>query len=184
MAKKVFVLLADGFEEIEAITPIDVLRRAGIDVKVVGVPGRTVTGSHGIAVQADITLDECDGNADAVILPGGMPGSRNLKDSPKVANLVKRMHQDRKVVGAICAAPALALGPAGVLEGRQATCYPGFEKEFPATVKFKADRVVVDGNVITSRGPGTAMEFALELVEILVDKGKAATLREALLAKA
>ncbi|MBI1978359.1 MAG: DJ-1/PfpI family protein [Candidatus Omnitrophica bacterium] len=183
MAKKVLVILADGFEEIEAVTPIDVLRRAGVEVILAGLSGKVVTGAHGIKFQTDVTLDEYKDLPDAMVLPGGMPGAQNLGKSPKVAELVKKMNSQNKIVGAICAAPALAVAPTGILNGRKATCYPGFEKDFPSQVTFSTDRVVVDGNVITSRGPGSAFEFALELVEKLVGKEKVETLREGMLVK-
>ena len=183
MSKKVLVILADGFEEIEAITPVDVLRRAGLEVTLAGLSGRVITGAHGIKFQADMTLDEYKDSPDAIVLPGGMPGAKNLGESKKVTEIVKRMNSQKKIVGAICAAPALALAPAGVLDGKKATCYPGFEQNFPASVSFSNERVVVDGNIITSRGPGSALEFALELVEQLAGKEKAKALTEGLLAK-
>lgn len=183
MAKKVLIILAEGFEEVEAITPIDVLRRAGLEVTVAGLPEKVVTGAHGIKIQADILLSGYKGLPDAVILPGGMPGAKNLAESLEVTDLVKKMNTNKKVVAAICAAPALALAPTGILKGRKATCYPGFEKNFPASVEFSKERVVVDGHVITSSGPGSALEFSLELVEQLVGKEKAQALKEGLLAK-
>lgn len=181
MPKKAIIVLAEGFEEIEAVTVIDVLRRAGVDLKIAGLSGKSVKGAHDLKVEADLTLDQYDGSADAVILPGGMPGSKHLNQSKKVAEIVQKMNSQGKLLGAICAAPALALAPAGVLEGRKATCYPGFENNFSSSVKFSYDRVVVDQNIITSRGPGTALDFALELVEKLVDRKEADKLREGLL---
>ncbi len=183
MSKKVLVILADGFEEIEAVTPIDVLRRAGLEVTLAGVSGKTITGAHGIKFQTDVTLDEYKGLPDAVILPGGLPGAKNLGESKKVGELVRQMNSQKKLIGAICAAPALVLAPAGILNGRKATCYPGFEKNFPPPVSFSGERVVVDEHIITSRGPGSALEFALELVEQLAGKEKAQTLKEGLLVK-
>ena len=183
MPKKVLVILADGFEEIEAITPVDVLRRAGLEVTLAGLSGKMITGAHGIKFQADITLDEYKDQPDAVVLPGGMPGAKNLGESKKVSEIVKRMNQQKKIVGAICAAPALILAPAGILDGKKATCYPGFENNFSSSVEFSNERVVVDGNIITSRGPGSALEFALELVELLAGKEKAKALTEGLLVK-
>ena len=184
MSKKVLVIMAEGFEEIEAITIIDVLRRAGLDVIVAGVSGKTIAGAHGIQVQADIELGKYHETPDAVVLPGGMPGSQNLAESEEVAMILKKVHSQKKVVGAICAAPALALGKHGILEGKKATCYPGFEKHFPASAKFTNQRVVVDGNVVTGSGPGSALEFALELVAQLGDSKKAAELKEGMLVKA
>jgi len=183
MSKKVLILLADGFEEIEAVTIIDILRRAELQVTTAGVSGKTVMGAHQLKVEADIELSKYKETPDAVVLPGGMPGSQNLAESSTVAEIVRRVHSQKKVVGAICAAPALALSKHGVLEGRKATCYPGFEKYFPASVKVSKDRVVIDENVITSQGPGSAMEFALELVKQLADSKTSAQLKEGLLAK-
>ena len=184
MAKKVLVILADGFEEIEAITQIDVLRRAGLDVKVAGLSAKTISGAHGVRVETDVLLDEYRDTPDAVILPGGMPGSQNLAESKKVSELIKHVNSAKKLIGAICAAPALAVAPTGILDKKKATCYPGFEKNFSSSVTFSEERVVVDGNVVTSRGPGSALEFALALVQELVGKEKAETLKEALLVQA
>ena len=184
MAKTVLVILADGFEEIEGVTPIDVLRRAGLQVTVAGLTGRSATGAHGVKFQTDVALDEYQELPDAVVLPGGMPGAQNLGSSQKVTEFIKKMNSQKKVIGAICAAPALALAPAGILNGKRATCYPGFEKNFPPSVSFSNERVVVDDNVITSCGPGSALEFSLGLVERLVGKEKARALEEGLLARA
>ena len=182
--KKVLVILADGFEEIEAITPIDVLKRAGLDVILAGLSSKTVSGSHGIKIETDILLNDYKDLPDAIVLPGGLPGAKNLAESPKVAELVKKMNQAKKIVGAICAAPALVLAPIGILNGKKATCYPGFEKNFSSQVDFSRERVIVDGHIITSRGPGSALEFALQLAETLVGREKAESLSEGLLAKA
>ena len=168
MAKSVLVVLAEGFEEIEAVTPIDVLRRAGLEVTTAGVSQRDVTGAHGIQVKADLVLGEFKGTPDAVVLPGGMPGAKNLSESPELARLLAKMNQEGKLIGAICAAPALVLSKIGLLDGRKATCYPSFEKNFSSKTTFSEARVVRDGHVITSRGPGSALEFALELVKELV----------------
>lgn len=184
MAKKVVVILADGFEEIEAITPIDVLRRASLEVVLAGLSSKTVSGSHGITFQTDILLDDYNELPDAIVLPGGLPGAKHLAASKKVRELIIRMNDQKKLVSAICAAPALALAPTGVLNGKRATCYPGFEKNFSSEINFSNERVVVDGNIVTSRGPGSALEFALELVEQLVGTAKAQELSQGLLAKA
>ena len=184
MSRKVAVILANGFEEIETITPIDVLRRAGLDVLVIGLAQKTVSGAHGVRIDTDVTLDEYRDIPDAIVLPGGMPGAQNLKESKQVAELIKKVNAAKKLVGAICASPALVLTPTGVLDQKKATCYPGFEKNFAPSVIFTKDRVVIDGNVVTSRGPGTALEFALALVEKLEGKEKANSLKEALLVKA
>ncbi len=172
------VLLADGFEEIEAITVIDVLRRAGIEVSAVGVHAPWVQGAHGVVVQADHVLGG-DGLWDAVILPGGLPGATTLRDSEKVRELVLAQSAAGRVIAAICAAP-IVLGAAGVLEGRDATCYPGFEEELTGANR-REEAVVEDGHVITARGPGTAMDFAMALVSRLVGRGKADELRAGML---
>ena len=166
------LLLAPGFEEVEATIPADYLRRAGVEVRLVGVGGRLVEGSHGIRLQADTTIEELAEEPEGVILPGGMPGAANLAASPAVLELVRRLHSKGRLVAAICAAPAVVLEPAGVLAGKRATCFPGFEERF-ATARFSAGRVVVDGNVVTSRGPGTAAEFALKLIEQIAGREKA-----------
>lgn len=174
------VLLAAGFEEIEAVTVIDVLRRADVEVTALGLDDTEVVGSHGITVHADGLLDEAAGQAwDLVVLPGGMPGSATLRDDPRVAALVKCQHGAEKKVAAICAAP-IALGKAGVLAGRQATSYPGFDDQLTGA-DYRQERVVVDGHLTTSRGPGTALEFALELVGQLAGAEKADSLRQAML---
>ncbi|RMG18042.1 MAG: DJ-1/PfpI family protein [Planctomycetota bacterium] len=175
------VLLAPGFEEIEALTTIDVLRRAGVEVVTAALGEREVPGAHGVTVLADAPLSEVPEQLDAVVLPGGMPGSKHLGESAEVQQLVRRIADAGGWVAAICAAPALALGPTGVLSGKRATCYPGFEEHFPADVRRSEDRVVVDGRLVTSRGPGTALEFALALAERLATPETAAQLREGML---
>ena len=163
------VLLADGFEEIEAVVVIDVLRRAGVDVTVVGVlRSGLVTGSHSIAVAVDNALDDVVARRfDAVVLPGGLPGATALRDSERVRAFVVGQRDRGALVAAICAGP-IALGRFGLLQGRDATCYPGFEAELTGA-RVHVDRaVVVDGSVVTSRGVGTAPSFALALVELLV----------------
>lgn len=181
--KKVLVILAEGFEEIEAITPIDVLKRAGLEVVTAGVRSKQVTGAHGIKLETDLLLSDYPGLPDAVILPGGLPGAQNLADSAEVTELVRKMNDQKKIVGAICAAPALVLAPKGILNGKKATCYPGFEKNFSSKVSFSTERVIVDGHIVTSKGPGSALEFALELVRILAGAEKRETLRQGLVAK-
>ena len=174
------VLLADGFEEIEAVTVIDVLRRAEIEVTTLGLSGRQVTGSHAITVEADETLDaRLHETWDLVVLPGGMPGSANLRDDPRVQALVKAQDERGGQLAAICAAP-IALASAGVLSGRRATSYPTFGDQLGDAV-YATERVVRDGNLTTSRGPGTALDFALGLVERLAGAETASTLRHAML---
>jgi 4-methyl-5(b-hydroxyethyl)-thiazole monophosphate biosynthesis len=179
------VILADGFEEIEAVTVIDVLRRAGVEVTSAACTQRHVTGSHQITVEADRLLDQLWSSSeqrfsepfDVVVLPGGMPGSRNLRDDVRVRELLARQAAAGQWVAAICAGP-IALEAAGVLAGRRATAYPGHALP---SAKYTEERVVVDGRVVTSRGPGTAIEFALTLVEQLVGSAKARQLREGMI---
>ncbi len=161
--KRVIVPLAEGFEEIEAVAIVDVLRRAGVEVTVAGVDDDVVTGSHGIRIECDTQIGSVDpDHADAIVLPGGMPGARNLGKSDAVLRLLRTMARDGKLIGAICAAPTI-LNAAGILDERQATSHPAHEGEMNRC-RYRHERVVVDGNVITSRGAGTAIEFAAELV--------------------
>ncbi len=164
MTKKAAVLLANGFEEVEAATPIDVLRRAEVEVTVVGVGGLHLRGAHDLIYTADLEIEKVSGDFDLVVLPGGMPGARNLGDSKEARALTERTLKAGKLVAAICAAPVFTLGAWGILDHRQATCYPSMEEMFPSSTVFKMERVVVDDRVTTSRGPGTALEFSLALV--------------------
>ncbi len=175
MSRRAVILLAEGFEEIEALTVVDVLRRAGIAAEMMSVSGWTVTGSHGIQVHAD-TLWQEQGEYDAVVLPGGLPGAENLRDDPRVLELVRRQWDSGRYVAAICAAP-IALEAAGILKGRKITSYPGYEEALSGD--YHTDPVVVDGKLITSRGPATALPFAYALVEAL--EGDAAPLRQGML---
>jgi 4-methyl-5(b-hydroxyethyl)-thiazole monophosphate biosynthesis len=172
---KVLVLLADGFEEIEATTIIDVLRRAELDVTTAALKEQNVRGAHGITILADSRLSDVQAKEfDAIILPGGQPGSRNLRDDPNVIKLLQLQAKQDRYLGAICAAP-IALEAAGVLQGKRATSYPGYNLPSAQTSEL---RVVVDGKLVTSRGPGTALEFALEWVKMLVGVEKAEKLRQ------
>ncbi len=184
MKKSALVILADGFEEIEAVTPIDILRRAGVDVTVAGLGGIEITGTNGVTFRADTMLEDFKGLPDAVVLPGGARGASNLGESAAVKAFLVRMRDAKKLIAAICAAPALVLGRHGFLDGRKATCYPGYEKNFGSRITFSDARVVVDGDIVTSRGPGTSLEFSLELVRILVGAETAAGILEKTLAKA
>ena len=166
----VYVFLADGFEEIEALTPVDILRRAGVDTVTVGVTGKTVTGAHGIKVESDIVIDDTvvDG-LEMVVLPGGLPGADNLRANDRVKELTVTVAENGGYVSAICAAPRV-LGELGLLNGKTAICYPGFEKYLEGA-KIADSHVCRDGNIITAIGMGASVDFALELVKAL--KGSA-----------
>ena len=164
-----YVFLADGFEETEALTPVDMMRRAKLDVKTVGVTGSEVTGSHNITVKADISLSEVlQSDIDGVILPGGMPGTLNLEKSQDVINAVRYAYESGKIVAAICAAPSI-LGHLGYLENRKATCFPGFETELKGA-EYTAAHIETDGNVITAKGAGCAIEFGHSIISRAVSK--------------
>lgn len=176
--KKVLVFLADGFEEVEAITPIDYLRRAGIDVVTVAIgPDRTVCGSHKIPVCADAVVSEINPDeARAIVLPGGMPGSANLAESKELDAIIRSFDKEKKLICAICAAPALVLATKGVLDGRDFTCFPGAKDGVPTEkigARYSTDSVVCCGHVITSRGAGTAGSFACAIISELCGKDAA-----------
>ena len=169
--KTVLVLFAEGSEELEAVTIVNILRRAGVVVTLAGIAKGPLKGARNIILMPDATLDAVlHEDFDMVVLPGGQPGTDRLKADARVLELVKRMAEMGKIVSAICAAPSV-LAAAGLLDGRQATCYPGYLKDAPSVHLSKA-AVVEDGNVITSRGPGTAMDFALYLAEKLAGKAR------------
>jgi len=166
---RVLVLLAQGCEEIEAVTVIDILRRAGIEVVSAGLDTHPVRASRGVKLIPDTTLDIAKQQQfDMIVLPGGQPGTENLRDDARVITLLQKMAQQQKYIAAICAAPSV-LASAGLLDGRQAASYPEALDEYPQ-VKRLPNSVVEDGHLITSRGPGTAMDFALMLVERLAGK--------------
>ena len=162
--KKVCLLLAKGFEEIEALTVCDVIRRANIICDLVSIGEKQVESSHGVVVQADKLFDE-DMEYDLVVIPGGMPGATNLRDDERVIKLIKKQNKEGKLIGAICAGP-IVIGKAEIIEGKNITSYPGYEDELP-NCEYSEDAVVVDGNIITSRGPATAMAFSYKLLEKL-----------------
>jgi 4-methyl-5(b-hydroxyethyl)-thiazole monophosphate biosynthesis len=185
MAKKVLVFLADGFEEVEAVTPVDYLRRAGIEVTTVSVTGNAaVRGVHGVVLNADVLLENfldrlSAGLWDAVSIPGGMPGAANLAACPEVGSFYRAMAGAGKIIAAICASPAVALAPLGLLDGKKFTCYPGMESRLTAVKgsTLLEEKVVIDGNLITSRGPGTAADYALALITVLAGEQEADKLR-------
>ena len=165
--KKVLILFANGTEEVEALTPLDYLRRAGADVTLVGVGGEYPVGSHKITVKADVPLDALDESADfdMLVIPGGMPGTNNIEASEKAQALITRAEKEHKLIGAICAAPKI-LGARGILKGKNATCYPGFEN-FLVGAEISSDKAVRCDNMITATGAGAANEFALMLISAL-----------------
>lgn len=168
----VLVPLVTGCEELEAVTIVDILRRAGIEVVTAGLASAPVRASHGMVLVPDVALDDVlQHSFDMVVLPGGMPGSEHLMHDDRVLALLRRTVAAGKYVAAICAAP-MALHAAGLLQGRQATSYPGVLDRLPGGHRYCAEAVVVDGPVVTSRGPGTAMDFALTLVELLADRSR------------
>lgn len=177
----IYMFLANGFEEVEALCPLDLLRRAGAEVITVGIGSDNITGAHGITVKTDVS----DENAvfeeiEAVILPGGMPGTKNLDASAVVHKALDLAQEQNAVVAAICAAPMI-LGKRGDLKGKEAVCYPGFE-EYLKGAKIPDKKVVVDGNTITAKGMGVALEFGLALVEKLYGADKAKALKSAVIA--
>lgn len=175
----VYLLLAEGFEEIEALTPLDILRRADVEIRSVGITGKTVRGAHGIAVEADITPAEATEKMDMLILPGGMPGTDNLDASADVSILLDRAVSSGAYVAAICAAPKI-LGQRGLLSGKHAVCYPGYE-ELLLGASVGREPVVTDGKFITARGAGVANEFALALASVLTTPEKSAKIRSGIL---
>lgn len=165
----VYVFLAEGFEEVEALAPVDILRRAGVEVQLVGVGGKTVTGSHRITVQCDLMETELPTELpQGVILPGGLPGTTHLEENNTVQALVARCAKEGKIIGALCAAPSI-LGHMGLLEGREATVYPTFQSAL-AGAKLSEAYVCRDGQFITGRGMGVSIPFGLKLAEAFAGK--------------
>lgn len=169
---KVYVFLADGFEDVEALIPVDVLRRGGVDVTTVSVmnDSQIVETAHNVQIVADAMIEDCNfSDADLLFLPGGMPGATNLYEHEGVRQAVLAQAQAGKKVAAICAAPAVVLAQLGVLDGKKATCYPGFEKLL-TKAQYTADLVTVDGNITTAEGPAAAFPLAYELLSQLVSR--------------
>ncbi len=177
---KVYIFIAEGFEEIEALTVVDLLRRAKLDIVMASVTGnKLVTGSHNIAVITDILFEDTDfEDAAMLVLPGGMPGTTNLEKHEGLDRLLTDFHKRGKNLAAICAAPRV-LGSKGLLTGKNATCYPGHEESLIGAKYLDTD-VVADGTIITSRGMGTAIDFSLSLIEKLKDKEEAARIAAAI----
>ena len=173
----VYVFLADGCEDIEALAPIDILRRANVDVKTVGVTGIEVTSSHGVTIKADMSVSDIklDSDLELIVLPGGMPGTLNLEASVGVQKAIDFCAANDKYIAAICAAPSI-LGHKGLLKGKKATCFPGFEKDLVGADAC-SDLVIKDGKIITGKGPGACIEFGLKLAEILVSADAALNIK-------
>lgn len=173
---RILIPFADGFEEIEAITCVDVLRRADINVITASLKENVVRGAHRIEIITDLFIGDINTKElDGIILPGGLPGSVNLRNNGEIIKIVKELEQRNKLIAAICAAP-LVLEEAGIITNRNITCYPGIEEELKSA-NYLEDRVVVDGNIITGKGPGAALEFAVKVVEYLLGENRAEMLR-------
>lgn len=179
----IYVFLAQGFEETEAIAPIDILRRCGKEVVTVGIGDNIIKGSHGIAVVTDTEdkLIELNGDLEMIVLPGGMPGTLNLENSPVVQSAIDYCTANDLYIGAICAAPSI-LGHKGLLRGKRAVCYTGFEPQLEGA-EVVDEPAVIDGKIITARGAGAAVEFGLKLAEALISKERSEKMGEALLWK-
>ena len=172
---KVYVFLADGFEDVEALIPVDVLRRGGQDVVTVSVmdDSQTVESAHGVTIIADTWIDDCDlTDADLLLLPGGMPGASNLYACEPLRQALVNQQEEGKMIAAICASPAVVLGQMGLLEGYRATCYPGFE-QLLSGAEYTGELCTIDGNIITGEGPAAAFPFAYALLAILQDEATA-----------
>lgn len=177
---KVFAFLADGLEEVECLAAVDVLRRAGVEVTLVSITGkREVTGSHNITFMADALFEEVNPDtADVLFLPGGMPGTTRLKEHEGVRAAIRKANQQGRRIAAICAAPSI-LGSMGILTGRTATCYPGFEEELKG-VSYTSQGLVTDGNITTARGLGYALSLGIELIRLLQGPQQAERIRDAI----
>lgn len=169
---KIAAMLATGFEEVEALAVIDILRRADIETDMISISScKMVTGAHNISIEADMLLEETDlEKYSGIFLPGGMPGTNNLDGCEKLCRAILDFDKEEKLLAAICAAPKV-YGRLGILNGRKATCYPGFESYLEGADVNRQERVVKDGHIITSRGMGTAIDLGLALVEEMTDKG-------------
>ena len=167
--KKIAVMFADGFEEIEALGTVDILRRAGVTCDIVSIQKETVTGAHGIKIQSDKIISEDIKNYDMIVCPGGLPGAEYLSECELLIETIKEFDKRTdKYIAAICASPAVVLSKSGVVDSKNITCYPTNDfKNMLSNSNYKDDNVVVDGNIITSRGPATALEFAYKILEVL-----------------
>ena len=178
---KVYEFIANGTEEIEALTVVDVLRRAGVDIKTVSITGtKEAVLSHGVKIECDTTIEQCNlSDADMLLLPGGLPGATNLNDHEGVRDAMQKQYQAGKKLGAICAAP-LVLGGLGILKGKKATCYPGFEDQMTGA-EYTADIFTIDGNIITGCGPAATLPYSYAILEMLGYTDEAKALREGMM---
>ncbi len=178
---KVYEFLADGFEEVEALAPVDILRRGGVDVKTVSVTGTTTaTSAHGVTMIADLRIEDADlSDADLLLIPGGLPGATNLRDHEGVRAALTAQAEAERYIGAICAGPMVP-GSLGLLKGRRATCYPGFEK-FLDGAEYTGELVTVDGNIITGEGPAASMPYAYTLLSLFRDEEATADIRRGMM---
>ncbi len=170
MKKRALVIFAEGFEEIEAITPVDILRRCGIDVVTAGLGGTEIKSARGVKIITDKELEEKDVEYDAVILPGGLGGAENLAGSETVDKVLSEINKRGGILASICASPAIVFSPKGLLENKKSVCYPGMQDRFSNSTQYIEEDVVVDGNIVTSRGPATAPSFSFKIAELLVGK--------------
>ncbi len=179
----IYMFLANGFEEIEAVATADVLLRAGLELKTVGIGGQIITGAHGIKIESDVCENQVstDDNISAIILPGGMPGTTNLKNSKVVNCFLDFAYKNNILICAICAAPSI-LGSLGFLDGKKAVCFPGFESELKGAI-LQEQSVCKDSNFITAKGAGVAIDFGLEILKALDSEEKAASIRESMQCK-
>ncbi|QBD85237.1 DJ-1/PfpI family protein [Clostridium tetani] len=179
--KKIVVMLAKGFEEIEALTVVDILRRVGVDCKTCSITEeKMVKGAHNIYVKSDTLLkDFKEYEFSGIVLPGGMPGATNLRDNKTVIGIIKEFNDENKLIAAICAAP-IVLKEADIVENKNITSYPGFEEELKGS-NYKEDKVVQHGNIITSRGPSTAIDFTFKILENIIDEKELEELKKSML---
>ena len=180
---KVYEFLANGFEEIEGLAPVDILRRGGVEVKTVSITGSEwVETAHGITLKADLKFEDVASfeDADMLLLPGGMPGSTHLNEHEGVRQALIAQHKAGKRIGAICAAP-MVLASTGILEGKKATCYPGFEQYFGESTEYTATLFQEDGNVITGEGPAATLPYAYKILSYFVSKKTVAALKDGMM---
>lgn len=180
----VYLFLGEGFEEIEALTQVDYLRRAEIEIKTVGIGKKNVCGGHGIKVEADITIEEAENDFEMIILPGGLGGVKSIEESKQAINIIEKANKDGKKIAAICAAPTI-LAKMGILKGKKAVCYPGCENVLTENGAFaeNALNVVTDNNITTAKAAGASEEFSFELIKILKGKEASEKVRKSICAR-